>query len=78
MNEGFNISKGIHLDQARASAFYETNIPFNIIQHLAFVDAMKEIAKHWMPTYTPPTYIALCPNLLKAKKKMLTRKQMLN
>lgn len=43
--EGFNISKRQLLDKAWSSAFYEANIPFNIIRHPAFVKAVKETAR---------------------------------
>jgi hypothetical protein len=73
MTEGFNASTKIHLDKAWASAFYEANIPFNIIRHPAFIYA-KETTKHWMLAYTPPSYNAVRTSLLKAKKEEVERK----
>jgi hypothetical protein len=61
------------LDRTWASAFYEANIPFNVIRHPAFIYAMKEIAKHRMPVYTPPSYNVVRTSLLKAKKKKVER-----
>jgi hypothetical protein len=74
MTEGFNASIKLHLDRAWASAFYEANIPFNVIRHPTFVYAVKETAKHRMPAYTPPSYNAVCTSLLKAKKEEVERK----
>jgi hypothetical protein len=73
MTEGFNASTKLHLDRTWASAFYEANIPFNVIRHPAFIYAMKEIAKHRMPVYTPPSYNVVRTSLLKAKKKKVER-----
>jgi hypothetical protein len=74
MTEGFNASTKLHLDRTWASAFYEANIPFNVIRHPAFIYAVKEAAKHWMPAYIPPSYNAVRTSLLKAKKKEVERK----
>jgi hypothetical protein len=74
MTEGFNASTKLHLDKAWASAFYEANIPFNIIRHPAFIYAVKETAKHRMPAYTPLSYNAVRTSLLKAKKEEVERK----
>jgi hypothetical protein len=41
MIEGFNASTKLHLDRAWASAFYEANIPFNVIRHPAFIYIVK-------------------------------------
>jgi hypothetical protein len=73
MTEGFNASTKLRLDRAWASAFYEANIPFNVIRHPAFIYAMKEIAKRRMPAYTPPSYNAIRMSLLKAKKEEVER-----
>jgi hypothetical protein len=62
------------LDRAWASAFYEANIPFNVICHPVFIYAVKETAKHQMPAYTPPSYNAVRMSLLKAKKEEVERK----
>jgi hypothetical protein len=74
MTEGFNASTKLHLDKAWASAFYEANIPFNVIRHPAFIYAVKETAKHRMPPYTPPSYNTIRTSLLKAKKDEVERK----
>jgi hypothetical protein len=74
MTEGFNASTKLHLDKAWASAFYEANIPFNIIRHPAFIYAVKETTKYRMPAYTPPSYNAVRTSLLKAKKEEVERK----
>jgi hypothetical protein len=75
LTEGFNLSTKLHLDRAWASAFYKANIPFNVIRHPAFIYALKETAKHWMPAYTPPSYNAVRTSLLKAKKEEVERKK---
>jgi hypothetical protein len=75
MTEGFNASTKLHLDRAWASAFYEANIPFNVIRHPVFIYAVKETTKHRMPTYTPPPYNAVHTSLLKAKKEEVERKK---
>jgi hypothetical protein len=74
LTEGFNASTKLHLDRAWASAFYEANIPFNVIQHPAFIYVVKETAKHRMTAYTPPSYNPVRTSLLKAKKEEVERK----
>jgi hypothetical protein len=74
LTEGFNASTKLHLDRAWASAFYEANIPFNVIRHPAFIYVVKETTKHRMPAYTPPSYNVVHTSLLKAKKKKVERK----
>jgi hypothetical protein len=74
MTKGFNALTKLYLDRAWASAFYETNIPFNVIRHPAFIYAVKETAKHWMPSYTLLSYNAVRMSLLKAKKEEVERK----
>ena len=49
-------------------AFYEANLRFNIVRHLAFVYAMREIARHQMPAYTPSSYNAIRTKLSIARK----------
>jgi hypothetical protein len=73
ITEGFNVSTKQLLDRAWATAFYEANIPFNIVRHPAFVNAVRETARHRMPAYTPPSYNAICTKLLTAKKFNLDR-----
>ena len=56
-----------------ATTFYEANIPFNVVRHPAFVNAMRETVRHRMPTYKPPSYNAIRTTLLAAKKKNLDK-----
>ena len=56
-----------------ATAFYEANISFNVVKHPAFVNAVREIARHKMPAYKPPSYNAIHTTLLAAKKKNLDK-----
>ena len=56
-----------------ATAFYEANIPFNIVRHPAFVNVVRETVRHWMPAYKPPSYNAIRTTLLAAKKKNLDK-----
>ena len=71
--EGFNALTKQHLDNVWATAFYEANIPFNVVRHPAFVNAVREIVRHWMPAYKPPSYNAIHTTLLAAKKKNLDK-----
>ena len=71
--EGFNASTKQHLDNVWATAFYEANIPFNVVRHSAFVNAVRETVRHRMPTYKPPSYNAIRTTLLAAKKKNLDK-----
>ena len=73
ITEGFNVSTKQLLDRAWATAFYEANIPFNIVRHPAFVHAVRETARHRMPAYTPPSYNAMRTKLLTDKKVDLDR-----
>ena len=66
--EGFNTSTKQHLDKVWATAFYEANLPFNIVRHLTFVHAVRKTACHRMPAYTPPSYNAIRTKLLTARK----------
>ena len=56
-----------------ATAFYEANIPFNVVRHHAFVYAVCETARHRMPAYKPPSYNAIRTMLLATKKKNLDK-----
>ena len=56
-----------------ATAFYEANIPFNVVRHPAFVYVVCEIARYRMPAYKPPSYNAIHTTLLVAKKKNLDK-----
>ena len=73
ISEGFNASTKQHLDSVWATAFYEANILSNVVKHPAFVYAMREIARHWMPAYKPPSYNAIRTTLLATKKKNLDK-----
>ena len=57
----------------RAIAFYEANIPFNVVRHPAFVYVVRETARHQMPAYKPPSYNAIHTTLLAGKKKNLDK-----
>ena len=56
-----------------ATAFYEVNIPFNVVRHPAFVNGVRETIRHWMPAYKPPSYNTIRTTLLAAKKKNLDK-----
>ena len=73
ISEGFNASTKQHLDNVWATAFYEANIPFNVVRHPAFVNAVRETVRHRMPAYKPPSYNAIHTTLLVAKKKNLDK-----
>ena len=73
ISEGFNASTKKHLDSVWAITFYEANIPFKVVRHSAFVNVVREIARHWMPAYKPPSYNAIHTTLLAAKKKNLDK-----
>ena len=73
ISEGFNASTKQHLDNMWATAFYEANIPFNVVRHPAFVNAVRETVRHRMPAYKPPLYNAIRTTLLAAKKKNLDK-----
>ena len=73
ISKGFNASTKQHLDSVWATAFYEANIPFNVVRHPVFVYALRESARHRMPAYKPPSYNAIHTTLLAAKKKNLDK-----
>ena len=66
--EGFNASTKEILDKVWASAFYEANIPFNVVRHPTFIRVVHETARLRMPAYRPPSYNAVCTRLLTAKR----------
>ena len=66
--EGFNASTKEILDRVWASAFYEANIPFNVVRHPTFIHAVHETARLRMPAYRPPLYNAVRTRLLIAKR----------
>jgi hypothetical protein len=43
--KGLNLTKKQDLDKKWATFFYEANIPFNVMQHLTFIEAMKTTSK---------------------------------
>ena len=73
ISEGFNASTKQHLDNVWATAFYEANIPFNVVRHPAFVNTVHETVRHRMLAYKPPSYNAIRTTLLAAKKKNLDK-----
>ena len=60
LHEGFNASTKEILDRVWASAFYEANIPFNVVRHPTFIHAVHETARLQMPPYRPPSYNVVC------------------
>jgi hypothetical protein len=56
LQEGMNSTTKQNLHQKWATFFYETNIPFNVAHHLAFIDAMKFTSKEKY-FINPPSYI---------------------
>ena len=73
ISEGFNASTKQHLNNVWATAFYKANIPFNVVRHLAFVNAVRETVRHRMPAYKPSSYNPIYTMLLAAKKKNLDK-----
>ena len=49
--EGFNASMKEILDRVWALAFYEANIPFNVVRHPTFIHAVHETTRLRMPAY---------------------------
>ena len=72
--EGFNASTKEILDRVWASAFYEANIPFNVVRHPTFIHAVHETARLRMPAYRPPSYNAVRTRLLTAKRVDVEKK----
>ena len=72
--EGFNASTKEILDRVWASAFYEANIPFNVVRHPTFIHVVHETARLRMPAYRPPSYNAVCTRLLTAKRVDVEKK----
>ena len=72
--EGFNASTKEILDRVWASAFYEANIPFNVVRHPTFIHAVHETARLQMPAYRPPSYNAVRTRLLTAKRGDVEKK----
>ena len=63
VQEGINTSKKQVLDKKWAKFFYEANIPFNVVKHLAFLNAMKSTFESRV-VHKPPTYHAICMKLM--------------
>ena len=62
------------LDRVWASAFYEANIPFNVVKHPTFIHAVHETSCLRMPAYRPPLYNAVRTRLLTAKRVDVEKK----
>lgn len=67
MQEGLHSSAKLSLDRIWSTAFYEANIPFNVVRHPSFVNAVKQTAAMKL-TYKPPSYHAMRTSLLKARR----------
>ena len=72
--KGFNASTKEILDKVWASAFYEANIPFNVMRHPTFIHAVREIARLRMPANRPPSYNAVRTRLLTSKRVDVEKK----
>ena len=66
--KGFNASTKEILDKIWALAFYEANIPFNVVRHPMFIHAVRETTHLQIPAYTPSSYNAVRTRLLIAKR----------
>jgi hypothetical protein len=62
--EGLNSAKKQDLDKKWTTFFYEVNIPFNVVWHSAFIEAVKATSKS-QTYYKPPSYHGLRIDLLK-------------
>ena len=51
ISKEFNTSTKQHLDSVWATAFYEANIPFNVVRHPTFVYVVRETPLYRMPAY---------------------------
>ena len=67
VQEGMNASNKQVLDKKWAKFFYEANIPFNVVRHPAFLDAVKSTSESRV-VYKPPAYNAIRTKLLKSTK----------
>ena len=74
LSEGFNASTKEILDRVWALAFYEPNIPFNVVRHPTFIHAVHETARLRMPAYRPLSYNAVRTRLLTAKRVDVEKK----
>ncbi|KAG0595794.1 hypothetical protein M758_UG198100 [Ceratodon purpureus] len=71
--QGFNATTKLRLDKVWATAFYEANIPFNVIKHPAFINAVRETVRARFPAYLPPSMNAIRTKLLSARKAEMVR-----
>ena len=74
LREGFNALTKEILDKVWASAFYEGNIPFNMVRHPTFIHAEHETTRLRMPAYRPPSYNAVRIRLLTTKRVDVEKK----
>ena len=72
--EGFNASTKEILDKVWASAFYEANIPFNVVRHPTFIHVVHETARLRMLAYRSLSYNAVRTRLLTAKRVDVKKK----
>ena len=72
--EGFYASTNEILDKVCALAFYEKNIPFNVVRNSTFIHAVREIPPLGMLAYTPPSYNVVSIKLLTAKRVDVEKK----
>ena len=72
--ESFNASTKEILDKVWASAFYEANIPFNVVRYPTFIHAVRKTAHLRMPTYRPPSYNVVRTRLLTVKRADVEKK----
>ena len=70
MQEGLQSSAKLTLDRIWSTAFYEANIPFNVVRHPSFINAVKQTAAMKL-TYKPPSYYAMRTSLLKARRAQI-------
>jgi hypothetical protein len=67
MQEGLQSSAKLSLDRISSTTFYEANIPFNMVRHPSFVNAVKQTVAMKL-TYKPPSYYAMQTSLLKTRR----------
>jgi hypothetical protein len=65
--EGLNLAKIQKFNKKWASVFYEANIPFNVMQHMVLIKAMKATFE-FQTYYKPLSCHGLCTNLLEQSK----------
>ena len=67
VQQGMDTSNKQVLDKKWAKFFYEANIPFNVVRHPAFVDAVKSTSESRVQ-YKPPAYHAIRTKLMTSTK----------